>query len=1013
MSDSIQVITHKSRNADIRFDSYRVFSQFLHSKVKATKKKKCDDDDIVVRPHVASDGINSEVSLQSQDSNASTLEFGSNKSFAEETSGNVDPPATSHHVNEVGSSAMAVAAQDSASSEPPSFQPRTISTHISSDQSVRNKKFADDIFGVLQQHSKICLKNGKKQRDSLLDAEKPSPVDNIFAQRPAAVSSTAASSQSVLSTQVLRDQSYIVNNELSEDEKSRRQPGTFRPPLLRGHPELPADFPSSHETPSPLDAVEIALALLEDKFSDLHDRHQLLEASHNRADFWHNKLATQVTSETSEMRADMSTMFAQIREQFLKTPTLDMFKELSHDAMRIEDFLQIIPELQQNIAENVMAYVLANLDNARDAVAAGDFAKRIDFEEIKHLHAKQIGTLISYYDNVKSSLGRLPALQKDNAELKEELKLLREDFSHLLASFKTHANACPASASAPASATSTASTSTPMSASAPAYTPAAPATSSTASAASVSGAPSPPNPPSIVKGVLNPNRKGNGGGGPPDGGNSGNSGGSGLPGGPPNDDPPDIDGVQDNFPGLATTKAGAFIKACEHWEKENKFQFAWLVSKNYMSIIIWIRRLRSFLSTWHNLSPKWSMVMEGAACRHLGDILVREGIVNHGHVGFSTLDLDTLSYDYERQASHQHVLHAIKFHCTFLSGEEFLRKLKTTMVFTHQALTALREGDIHDNIDGLYTAMKDYLHDIKEFTILTTQQSGNWPMFPVTNAKYGKMSYEGVILEHCFPSTLMEPVYAFLRSFDANQTSARDLLGPSYDTDFDYRDYRSAEFAKYLTFLGDLFSLAGRTHKQRRAELAPFQDISKSSLSSRESKLNYLDAEDQTLDEDAYQHALYNLNSRRMSHAPYRAPQGPPQQFQQRRQQPPVSGGGGAYQTARTNFVPNPDIAQQVPGAPRTSKWAAPQAAPPRSGPRGICKQMLRFGSCTYGDKCIYDHNSARITAARHSLFQLECDHGLDVDFLDDINASAPDGDPFSLSPSGLDTPGIEGTKAE
>ena len=181
--------------------------------------------------------------------------------------------------------------------------------------------------------------------------------------------------------------------------------------------------------------------------------------------------------------------------------------------------------------------------------------------------------------------------------------------------------------------------------------------------------------------------------------------------------------------------------------------------------------------------------------------------------------------------------------------------------------------------------------------------------------------------------------------------------------------------------------------------------------------MNYLDGEDEVLDEDAYQHALYNLNSRRMPRAStsnqFPSRQGPPQQFQQCRQQPPVSGGGGAYQTARTNYVPNHNIAQEVPGAPRTSKWAAPQAAPPRSGPRGICKQMLRFGSCTYGDKCIYDHNSARITAARHSLFQLECDHGLDVDFLDDINASAPDGDPFSLSPSGLDTPGIEGTKSE
>ena len=789
MSDINQMITYKSRNAAIRFDSYRVFSQFLHSKVKATQKKKCDDDDIVVRPHVASDGINSEVSLQSQDSNASTLEFGSNKSFAEETSGNPGPPATSHHVQEVGSSALTVAAQDSASSEPPSYQPRTTATYISSDQSARNKKFADDIFGVLQQHSRICLKTEKKQRDSLLDAEKPSTANNIFAQRPAAVSSTAASSQSVLSTQILRDQSYIVKNELSEDEKSRRQPGTFRPPLLRGHPEPPADFPSSHETPSPLDAVEIALAHLEDKFSDLQGRHQLLEASQNRSDFWHNKLAAQVTSQTTELRADLSTMSAQVREQFIKTPTLDQFYALSSDAIRLEDLLYITPELQQTIAENVSAYVLANFADAQDAAVVGDYASRIDFEEIKNLHATQIGTLISCSDQFKKALGRLPALQKDNVDLKEEVRLLREDMAHLVAAFNNHATSCPsltsvplsASASAPTFAPSTASASAPMSASAPAFTPASTATSSTASAApgaaSASGA-SPPPPPSIVKGVLNPNRKGNGGGGPSgpsDSGNSSNPGNS----GPPNNDPDDIDGIPDNFPGLSTTKAAAYKAACTNWEKDGRFLFVWLVSKNYMAIITWIRKLRNFLSSWNNLSPIWSQVMEGSVCRLLGDILVREGIANNGHVGVQTLQLDTLSYDFERQEVHTRILYAIRYHCTFLSGEEFLRELKSKMVFTHTALTELREGNIQDNIDGLYTAMKDYLHDIREFTNLTTQQSGMWPMFPMTNARYGKLSYEGVILEHCFPSTLMEPVYATLRNFDSNSTTARDLLGNS------------------------------------------------------------------------------------------------------------------------------------------------------------------------------------------------------------------------------------------
>ena len=74
-----------------------------------------------------------------------------------------------------------------------------------------------------------------------------------------------------------------------------------------------------------------------------------------------------------------------------------------------------------------------------------------------------------------------------------------------------------------------------MSASAPAFIPASTATSSTAPAAPVPTAASIPNappllPPSIVKGVLNPNKKENGGGGPSgpsDGGSSNNSGGSG------------------------------------------------------------------------------------------------------------------------------------------------------------------------------------------------------------------------------------------------------------------------------------------------------------------------------------------------------------------------------------------------------------------------------------------------------------------------------------------------------
>ena len=317
MSDINQMITYKSRNAAIRFDSYRVFSQFLHSKVKATQKKKCDDDDIVVRPHVASDGINSEVSLQSQDSNASTLEFGSNKSFAEETSGNPGPPATSHHVQEVGSSALTVAAQDSASSEPPSYQPRTTATYISSDQSARNKKFADDIFGVLQQHSRICLKTEKKQRDSLLDAEKPSTANNIFAQRPAAVSSTAASSQAALSTAFLRDPSYMTKDELSDAEKSRRQPGTFRSPL--GHREPPTDFQRPDDNTPLLDSLEIKMKRHDDLLSDFQDRQQRSETAHNRLDFFKTQFANRMATQQSGLRADFATRFDSLREQFINT----------------------------------------------------------------------------------------------------------------------------------------------------------------------------------------------------------------------------------------------------------------------------------------------------------------------------------------------------------------------------------------------------------------------------------------------------------------------------------------------------------------------------------------------------------------------------------------------------------------------------------------------------------------------------------------------------------------------
>jgi hypothetical protein len=54
-----------------------------------------------------------------------------------------------------------------------------------------------------------------------------------------------------------------------------------------------------------------------------------------------------------------------------------------------------------------MACVLANVDDARDATAAGDFASRADFEEITHLHAKQIGTLFSYSENLKSLFASL------------------------------------------------------------------------------------------------------------------------------------------------------------------------------------------------------------------------------------------------------------------------------------------------------------------------------------------------------------------------------------------------------------------------------------------------------------------------------------------------------------------------------------------------------------------------------------------------------------------------------
>ena len=319
MSDINQKITYKSRNAAIRFDSYRVFSHFLHSKVKATQKKKSDDDDIVVRPHVASDGINSEDSLQSQDSNASTLEFGSNTSFAEETSGNPGPPATSHHVQEVGSSALAVAAQDNASSEPSSYRSRSTASYLSSDPSARNKKFADDIFG-----SNICLKTVKKQRDSL-HTEKPSSSTEqiIFAQRPAAVSSTAASSQAALSTAFLRDPSYMTKDELSDAEKSREQPGTFRPPL--GHREPPTDFQRDDDNTPRLDNLEITMNRHDDLLSDFQDRQQRSETAHNRLDFFKIQFANRMATQQSGLRADFATRFDSIRAQFINTLILALF----------------------------------------------------------------------------------------------------------------------------------------------------------------------------------------------------------------------------------------------------------------------------------------------------------------------------------------------------------------------------------------------------------------------------------------------------------------------------------------------------------------------------------------------------------------------------------------------------------------------------------------------------------------------------------------------------------------